>query len=405
MTLSFFERKARLWHPLSMQVPPSKSHSMRALLFEFLSNKECQLKNLLHAPEVLAFKKTLDDWDNLSFVDVKNSGLALHFLIALASIREKRTVLTGDQSIRTLRPIASLVEALKQSGAKIRYLEKEGYAPIEIEGPIWASTVEVDGVNSQFVSALLIAFSQVEGTSKIIVKNPCEKPYVAMTLAWLERFHFEFERKDFSEFVLKGPLKVEPFSYTVVADFSSFAFLFAVERIFDIPLDHSFLDFEDLQGDKELFHFVQQQSCSIEDTPDLLPILMVMGCYGKGPLKIHKIGVARSKESDRPLVMQKELEKMGGKIRIDLDLDFLEITPCPLHGAFLDAHHDHRVAMSLAVAAIGASGESVINGVECVRKSFPNFFETFCPDRIAQVRKNDLGQVFIRPVWSEVYRS
>ncbi|MBU6149114.1 MAG: hypothetical protein KGQ54_02850, partial [Verrucomicrobia bacterium] len=95
---------------------------MRALLFEFLSKEECNIKNLLKAPEVDSFKKTLYNWDDLTFVDVKNSGLALHFLIALASLRPKKTVLTGDQSIRTLRPIFSLVEALKQSGAKIRYL-------------------------------------------------------------------------------------------------------------------------------------------------------------------------------------------------------------------------------------------------------------------------------------------
>lgn len=387
-----------------MQVPPSKSHSMRALLFEFLSKEECNIKNLLKAPEVDSFKKTLYNWDDLTFVDVKNSGLALHFLIALASLRPKKTVLTGDQSIRTLRPIFSLVEALKQSGAKIRYLKKEGYAPIEIEGPIKASQVVVDGENSQFVSALLIAFSQVEGKSVITVKNPCEKPYVGMTLAWLKRFHLDFQQKDFTQFILKGPLKIDPFSYTVVADFSSFAFLYAVGQIFDYPIDRSFLDFEDMQGDKELFNIVKQKSCSIEDTPDLLPILMVLGCYGKGPVVLHKIAVARSKESDRPQVMKQELEKMGAKIRIDFENDLLEITPTALHGAYLSAHHDHRVAMSLAVAALKANGESRIDGVDCVKKSFPHFFETFCPGWIAKVWKNDLGQVFIRPVWSEVHR-
>ncbi|NBV79299.1 MAG: hypothetical protein EBR62_05480, partial [Verrucomicrobia bacterium] len=96
---------------------------------------------------------------------VKNSGLALHFYMALASLRSKKTFLTGDFSIRHLRPVKPLVNALSSLGAKIVYLEKEGYAPFSIEGPIVCGSVTVDGTNSQHVSSLLIALSQVEGES------------------------------------------------------------------------------------------------------------------------------------------------------------------------------------------------------------------------------------------------
>ncbi|MFZ4772553.1 MAG: 3-phosphoshikimate 1-carboxyvinyltransferase [Chlamydiia bacterium] len=389
-----------MWHRIWMTIPPSKSHTMRALLFEFLSKKPCKIENILIAPEVLAFQNTLQNWDKIFFIDVKNSGLALHFLLVLAVLRSATTVIDGDTSIRTLRPIAPLVDALREAGARIRYLEKEGFAPVEVRGPIQAANVSLVGTNSQHVSALLIAFSQVSGLSTVEVISPKETPYVQMTLDWLQRFQGVIEHEGFFRFSIEGPLPISPFSYKVVSDFSSAAFILAAHRILGIEGDFSLLDFEDSQGDKEIFQMLDQEECTIFDTPDLLPIIMVLGVLGKGPKRIHGIHVARQKESDRPLVMQKELEKMGAKISINWERDFLEIEPSVLKGAEVDSHHDHRICMSLAVAALGAEGKTIVNGVDCVAKTFPNFFETYCSCRFAEIGKNDSGQVSILPIWN-----
>jgi 3-phosphoshikimate 1-carboxyvinyltransferase len=370
---------------------------MRALLFEYLSKKTCKIKNILEAPEVDFFKKTLQTWDLVDAVDVKNSGIALQFLIALASLRSKKTLIDGDASIQNLRPIQPLVEAFKSCGVKIVYLKKSGYAPIEIHGPLRAGNVRLSGKNSQHVSALLIAFSLVSGKSTITVDHPAETPYVQMTIDWLKKFGGKIRQQGFSYFEVEGPIEVKPFEYTVVEDFSSAAFLVVVSKLFDLKADFSSLDFSDAQGDKKIFEFLEQKSCSIKETPDLLPILMVAGVLGVGPTQINDIHVARQKESDRPKVMQQELQKMGGVIVIDEQNDRVEIFPSSLKGADLFSHQDHRIAMSLAVAALKADGESCVQGVECVAKSFPRFFETYCPDWIAQVRQNGSGTVYIRP--------
>ena len=388
-----------------MKIPPSKSHTMRALLFEHLSKKECIIENTLQAPEVEDFKKNLRIWGDLDAVDVRNSGLALHFYMALASLRGKKTVITGDASIRTLRPVAPLVEALRSLGVKITYLENVGFAPLEIEGPVHPGSVELDGTNSQHVSALLIALSQCEGKSTIHVKNPCEKPYVEITLGWLNRFQANIENCNYETFHIPKKVMIDPFQKTIPMDFSSLAFLVAVSKILNTELDLEKCDFSDAQGDKALFSLLKQSECSIEDTPDLLPILMVLALYGKGPTKLHKIHVARQKESDRPFSMRNELVKMGACIRINEAADWIEITPGPLKGAPLFSHNDHRVAMSLAVAAIGATGTTTIESVHCVSKSFPSFFETFCPDWAAEIGKDDFGKIVIRPKKPEFCRS
>jgi 5-enolpyruvylshikimate-3-phosphate synthase len=388
-----------------MKIPPSKSHTMRALFFRHLAKKDCQIENILDAPEVQEFKKNLENWDEIDRVDVKNSGLALHFLIALATLRCKKTFLTGDYSICNLRPVEPLISALCTLGAKVTYHQNRGLPPLTIEGPIKNGKVHLDGTNSQHVSSLLIALSQVEGKSEITVTNPCEKPYIEITLDWLKKLGFAVENRDFFSYSLEGPFKVPSFAITIPADFSSLAFLVAVNKILEIKEDFSGLDFQDLQGDKRLFFYLNQEKCCIKDTPDLLPVLMVLALYKKGPSLIHGIHVARQKESDRPFAMKKELEKMGAKIEIYEKEDYMYVQPGPLFGAKLTSHNDHRIAMSLAVAALKAHGTTTIEGVQCVSKSFPNFFETFCPDWAAKIGKDDTGQVTIEPARSEICRS
>ncbi len=388
-----------------MKIPPSKSHTMRALLFRHLAKKDCIIENILDAPEVHEFKKNLENWDHLDSIDVKNSGLALHFFMALACLRGKKTFLTGDFSIRHLRPVKPLVNALSALGAKIAYLEKEGYAPLSIEGPICRGSVTIDGTNSQHVSSLLIALSQVEGESRITVENPSEKPYVQITMDWLKKSGLNIENNAFKFFSFTGPIEVPFFHASIPPDYSSLAFVVAVHKILDLHLDLTSLDIQDAQGDKELFSFLEKESCSIIDTPDLLPILMVLAVYKKGPTVIRGIHVARQKESDRPYAMKMELEKMGAKIAIFAQEDYLVVTPSILKGAKVHSHQDHRIAMSLAVAAIRANGATIIEGVQCVSKSFPNFFETFCPDWAAKIGKDNLGQVCIEPLQMEFCRS
>jgi 3-phosphoshikimate 1-carboxyvinyltransferase len=110
-----------------------------------------------------------------------------------------------------------------------------------------------------------------------------------------------------------------------------------------------------------------------KDIPDLVPVCTVLACYAKGTSKIHDAHRLRYKESDRLLSLYLELKKMGAQIAMD-EGSLTVKGPCALHGATIDPHNDHRIAMACAIAALGASGETRIQDAECVRKSYPKFF-------------------------------
>ena len=111
----------------------------------------------------------------------------------------------------------------------------------------------------------------------------------------------------------------------------------------------------------------------VRDIPDLVPVFAVLACYAEGTSKIHGAHRLRYKESDRLLSLYLELKKMGAKIAMD-EGSLTVKGPCALHGAVIDPHDDHRIAMACAVAALGASGETHVQDAECVRKSYPLFF-------------------------------
>ena len=161
----------------------------------------------------------------------------------------------------------------------------------------------------------------------------------------------------------------------------------------EISIDN--VDMNDCQGDKKFLEFVRQmggvfesegrvlhikkspplkgQTFDVNDTIDAITILAVLGCYAEGETILTNGAIARKKECDRIHCIATELKKMGADI--EEREEGLLIRSSKLKGATLQTYHDHRMAMSLTVAALGAQGESTINGVECVAKTYPNFKE------------------------------
>jgi len=156
------------------------------------------------------------------------------------------------------------------------------------------------------------------------------------------------------------------------------------------------LDYETTQGDKAIVGILKQMGSTVNvrsgqievagngglldavnvdarDVPDLVPVCTVLVCYAKGTSKIHDAQRLRYKESDRLLSLYVELKKMGAEITMDASSLTVK-GPCALRGSTVDPHNDHRIAMACAVAALGASGETKIQNSECIRKSYPRFF-------------------------------
>jgi 3-phosphoshikimate 1-carboxyvinyltransferase len=400
----------------SIAPPPSKSHTLRALLFSLMAEGRSFVRNPLDSPDTEAMIAAITQLgarvqrfpnqiivegtggkltpaDNV--IECGNSGQVLRFIAAFAALLPSYTILTGDHSIRHNRPAQPLLAALSQLGAFAAASRLDGYAPLIVKGVMQAGHCHLNGRDSQPVSALLMAAPFLSGVTTIEVNEPGEKPWIGLTLSWLKRLGISYENENFERYHLFGGAKIKAFDFTVPSDFSSAAFPLVAAVVTGSELVLENMEMEDVQGDKELIYALIRLGAQIEiDAPskkisvkkegklqggivdindfiDALPILAVAGCFGQKPLEIVGAGIARKKESDRVHAIATELKKMGALI--EEKEEGLLITPAPLKGAELFSHHDHRIAMALSVAALAADGPSLICDVECVTKSFSGF--------------------------------
>lgn len=401
-------------------IPPSKSHCLRAILFGTLGNGKSTVHHYLQSPDTSAMIEacrllgakievtpTAIQIFGLNgkishaedVIHAGNSGIVLRFCAAIGALAPHPVVVTGDYSIRHYRPIQPLLNGLNQLGASAVSMRGDGFAPVIIRGSIRGGRALIDGEDSQPVSALLIASAFAQGPLELTVKNPGEKPWVAMTLDWFKRLNIPFECHNFEEYRLSGHANYDGFDYTVPGDFSSAAFPIAAALITQSELIIRNIDMKDSQGDKELIDVFQKMGAAIDideehktvhvkksgsltgltvdinNFIDAITILAVVACYAEGETHINNGAIARKKECDRIRCIATELRKMGADI--EETEDGLRIRQSKLKGDSLHSYHDHRMAMSLAVAALGADGETQIDDVECVSKTFPTFVADF----------------------------
>lgn len=398
----------------TLLVPPSKSHTHRALLFSMLGHGTSRVHNVLDSPDTLAMIDAISEFGSIvhrnqddlvieghfnsasDIIDAGNSGQVLRFIGAVSALLPSYTMITGDSSIRTRRPIKPLLSALRQLGALAESSRGDGYAPICIRGPIHPGKCKLQGEDSQPVSGLLIATSFLDGPSEIFVDNPGETPWIDLTLDWIARLGGSIVNRNYKHYLVKGGLNYGGFSYTIPGDFSSAAFPIAAALITQSSLILEGLNPLDHQGDKELISILQKMGARIrwEDHQlivepshlkgmyidanyciDALPILAVVGCFAEGPTTLYNASIARYKESDRIWSICEELKKMGAAI--EEKSDGLVVHTSSLQGCEVEGHRDHRIALSLAVAALGAKGTTLLKGAECINKSYPTFIKDF----------------------------
>lgn len=404
----------------TVAVPPSKSHTLRAILFAAMAKGESEIRHFLHSPDSTAMIEAMRAFgskidiapDHLrvqgvagrlkaadNVIDSGNSGLVLRFAGALAALCPSYTVITGDHSIRYSRPVKPLLDALSQLGAFAVSSRLNGYAPIIVKGAMQCGKAHLPGEDSQPISGLLIACSLLQGQTILEVSNPGEKPWIDLTLFWLKKFGISIEHQGYARYVIPGGAQIHGFKMEIPGDFSSAAFPIAAALVTDSELTLTNIDRNDPQGDKKLIEILQKMGAKItsddkaktlhiekgsrlqgirldaNDFIDAVPILSAIACYAEGTTEIFNAGIARKKESDRLHAMATELKKMGAKI--EEKPDGLIISHSPLSGAHLESWRDHRIAMSLSIAALGAKNETVIEGAEAVSKTYPTFAHDF----------------------------
>lgn len=415
---SFFASPSSLQGHLT--VPSSKSHTLRAVFFAFLARGTSYIHDFLPSPDTTAMiqavrqlgaeveilENTLkirgcagNPTPSSDVIDCGNSGLVLRFIGAIAGLISQYTILTGDASIRQSRVAAPLLRGLEQLGAFAVSSRENGFAPLVIKGPITQAYADIDGKDSQPVSGLLMAAAFASHPIEVHVQNPGEKPWIDLTLYWFDKLGISYERRGYSYYRMAGNSQIQGFEYRVPGDFSTAAFPIVAAILTHSELTLHNMDMKDPQGDKAIIPLLQSMGAIIhadeekgsitikpgkklegkiidlDDSIDAVPILAVLACFATSRTEIVNASMARNKESDRIHCIAMELQKMGALI--EEKPDGLVIEPSILYGAKLYAHHDHRLALALTVAALAAAGPSEIVGAECMDKTYPSFFDDF----------------------------
>jgi 3-phosphoshikimate 1-carboxyvinyltransferase len=332
-------------------------------------------------------------------VDCGESGATLRFMVPVAALAPESSIFVFGKSLEK-RPIEPLLQSLKQLGAEAKRQSLGGKPSIVVQGGgiSGGKTTMRGDVSSQFISGLMFACPMARADTEITLTTTLEsKGYVQMTQAVLAEHGIKVHiSEEFNRIRIPPNQTYKPCSHRVPGDFSSAAFLLAAAAITRSDVSVKNLDYSTVQGDKAILDVLKRMGvngkvCSdrveivrdggllkavdvdARNIPDLVPVCAVLACYAKGTSKIHDAHRLRYKESDRLMSLYLELRKMGAQISMNQDSLTVE-GPCDLHGAVIDPHNDHRIAMACAVAALGASGETQIQSAECVRKSYPNFF-------------------------------
>ena len=384
-----------------VSVPPSKSVAHRMIIAAALTDGTSTISNIFPSVDITA---TMDCMKALgakisfsgdtaviegikkvpekAVLNCRESGSTLRFLIPVACALGVNAEFIGSGKLPQ-RPLTTLLNELPKHGASFVLPNNGENLPLIVNGELAGGRFYADGnVSSQFITGLLFALPLLDGDSEIILTSPLQsKPYVDITIGVLRDFGCEINETENGYFV-KGNQRFKPFSGAVEGDFSQAAFFYTANTL-GSSIEICGLNENSLQGDKKIAEICKsvavngsafELDCS--DIPDLVPILSVLGCFCKGKSRITNAARLRIKECDRLAAMEDCLNKIGGKVKALPD--GLEIYGVgSLKGGEVECFNDHRIAMSMAIAATKCENPLILRGAECVSKSFPNFFEVY----------------------------
>jgi len=353
-------------------------------------------------------------------VNCGESGLSIRMFTPIIALADKKITIIGEGSLLS-RPMDFFDEILPQLGVEVQ--SNHGKLPIKIKGPLQPKNIEIDGsLSSQFLTGLLMAYGtattppksspkgrtfEKSGSSKVSIKvrDLKSKPYIDLTLDVMKQFGLMTpENKNYNEFIF--PLatpgsrlptpdsRLPTHDYTVETDWSGAAFLLVAGAIAG-SITIRGLDLMSTQADKAIMQALGKANANIAieakgikihpaemtafefdatDCPDLFPPLVALAAYCNGKTKIKGVNRLTHKESNRSVSLQEEFGKMGIKLEINDDI-MLVHGGKGVKGGKVHSHHDHRIAMACAVAALKAEGEMTIEEADAVKKSYPDFYD------------------------------
>ena len=320
----------------------------------------------------------------------RDSAATLRFMTAICALVPGKCRLLLGPSL-SKRPITPLLQALGQLGVNCR---ADGASVTVRGGRLKGGIVKLPGdISSQFISALLLIAPLAEGGISIrLTTPPKSKPYLKMTLDCLEKFGIKLEApEDLREFEVPKQ-EYRPASYQIEGDWSSASYLLALGAVLG-KVTVTNLNPESLQGDRIMLNLLKDMGAQVlvsndsvtvqrskleaitadlSDCIDLLPTLAILAAVADGASQFTGIKRARLKESNRVAALREGLTRMG--IKVIEETDSLTIVGSRPKGSSIDSHDDHRIAMAFSILG-SSTGGTTINGAECVRKTYPEFWD------------------------------
>lgn len=410
--------------------PTSKSAMQRACAAALLTQKKCTLYNIGKSNDDVAalgiikkmgatvefvndttlsidssaVKFQSENHENIE-INCGESGLSIRMFTPIAALFNQTVHISGDGSLTT-RPMNFFDEVLPNLSVQVK--SNQGKLPLQVTGPLQPHNITIDGsLSSQFLTGLLMAYSKAievkaNNTSEVFtitVNDLKSKPYIDLTLQIMQHFGLPLPvNVDYEEFIFekKQTKSTETIEYTVEGDWSGAAFLIVAATIAgniviegmdanSTQADKAILKALDSTGVKYNFeannlHITQANlplpafAFDATDCPDLFPPLVALASFCTGTTVIKGVNRLAHKESNRGLTLQQEFGKLG--IEILLEDDFMKIkASTALNSAITHSHHDHRIAMACAVAALKAKGAITIECADAINKSYPNFYQ------------------------------
>jgi 3-phosphoshikimate 1-carboxyvinyltransferase len=407
--------KSHLLDGKTISITGSKSISNRLLILGKLFG-DLKIENLSNSQDTQLLQKALNE--DSETVDIHHAGTAMRFLTSFYAIQEgRKTILTGSERMKQ-RPIKPLVDALRELGAEINYLENEGFPPLEIQGKkIEKKFVKIPAnISSQFITSLLLIGASLENGLEIDLQGEItSRSYIKMTLKILKDIGVEthFEGNSIKILSAASSLSNQKLDrhyhsskikhYIVESDWSSASYFYSLVAIGKKKMHLKSFYAHSLQGDSALkeiylkffgvntisdagenkitllpdihFQYPEKFVLDMNDCPDIAQTVCVTCVALKLPFEISGLGTLKVKETDRLVALQNELEKIGCKTEItDNSIKSLEFFE-PKNDISIATYNDHRMAMSFAPFALVK--ELDIQNEDVVEKSYPDFWKDF----------------------------
>lgn len=381
-----------------IKITGSKSESNRLLLLQALYSN-IQIENLSNSDDTRVMSQALSSTSNI--VDVHHAGTAMRFLTAYFAFQKGReVVLTGSDRMKE-RPIKILVDALRELGADISYLETEGFPPLKINGknPTKNKVTLQANVSSQYISALLLIAPKLENGLELTLEgNITSVPYIKMTLRLLEELGIETSFKD-QTIKIKQQSAINNQIVTVESDWSSASYFYSIIALSKVGTKITLSSYKahSLQGDAvladiylqfgvkttfktnrlvlqkvEMLNNLSLIELDLSNSPDIAQTITVT-CFALGlECLLTGLHTLKIKETDRLLALKTEIEKLGGMVTITTNSLHLKASNNLKSQVAIATYNDHRMAMAFAPLALKTS--LIINDAEVVSKSYPGFW-------------------------------